>query len=54
MGTATAENFSGFNWLFALWDSAALTIIAATEPLFMVLHQFSTALIVVVGFAWFF
>lgn len=54
MSTATAENFAGFNWVFALWDSAALTIIAATEPLFMVLHQFSTALIVVVGFAWFF
>lgn len=52
MSTATAENFAGFNWVFALWDSAALTIIAATEPLFMVLHQFSTALIVVVGFAW--
>ncbi|MCQ4302710.1 hypothetical protein C1170_06220 [Stutzerimonas frequens] len=52
MSTATAENFAGFNWVFALWDSAALTIIAATEPVFMVLHQFSTALIVVVGFAW--
>lgn len=52
MSTATAENFAGFNWVFALWDSAALTIIAATEPLFRVLHEFSTALIVVVGFAW--
>lgn len=52
MSTATAENFAGFNWVFALWDSTALTIIAATEPLFKVLHEFSTALIVVVGFAW--
>jgi len=52
MSTATAENFAGFNWVFALWDSTALTIIAATEPLFMVLHEFSTALIVAVGFAW--
>lgn len=52
MSVATAENFAGFNWVFALWDDATLTIIAATEPLFTVLHQFSTELIVAVGFAW--
>lgn len=53
MSAATAENFAGFNWTFALWDSTALTIIAATEPLFMVLREFSTELISAVGFAWF-
>lgn len=53
MSAATAENFSGFNWTFALWDSTALTIISATEPLFMVLREFSTELISAVGFAWF-
>lgn len=54
MSTATAENFAGFNWVFALWDSSALTIIVATEPLFIVLREFSAELISAVGIAWFF
>lgn len=53
MSVATAENFAGFNWLFSLWDSVVLTLIAATDPVFAVFREFSTELIVGVGFAWF-
>ncbi|HCE5740206.1 TPA: hypothetical protein NHK44_005872 [Pseudomonas aeruginosa] len=52
MSTATAENFAGFNWVFSLWDSQVLTLIAATEPLFTVFRVFSTELISMVGVAW--
>ncbi|WP_312243369.1 hypothetical protein [Stutzerimonas nitrititolerans] len=52
MSIATAENFSGFNWVFGIWESVALTILAATEPLFVAFNETSTGLIAASGFAW--
>ncbi|SEC96997.1 hypothetical protein SAMN05216178_5617 [Pseudomonas saponiphila] len=52
MGVASAEDFAGFNWVFGLWENVALTIMTATEPLFVALNETTTELIVVVGFGW--
>lgn len=52
MSVASAEDFAGFNWVFGLWENVALTIMTATEPLFVALNETSTELIVVVGFGW--
>ncbi|WP_313037056.1 hypothetical protein [Stutzerimonas nitrititolerans] len=52
MSVATAEDFAGFNWVFGLWENVALTILTATEPLFVAFNATSNKLIVAVGFAW--
>ncbi|MGX0954489.1 hypothetical protein AB7M18_000617 [Pseudomonas viridiflava] len=54
MSIATAEDFAGFNWVFGLWENVALTILTATEPLFIALNETSNALIIAVGFGWLF
>lgn len=52
MSIGTAEDFAGFNWVFGLWENVALTILTATEPLFVAFNETSNALIVAVGFGW--
>lgn len=44
MSVATAEDFAGFNWVFGLLENVALTIMTATEPLFVALNETSTEL----------
>lgn len=52
MAGATAENYAGFNWVFALWEDVALTILTATEPLFVAFNATSIGLIAAVGYVW--
>lgn len=54
MAGANAENYAGFNWVFGLWEDVALTILTATEPLFVAFNTTSIGLIGTVGFLWLF
>lgn len=52
--SATPEGYAGFGWIFAIWEEVGVTLLAATEPIFIALNNSSSGLVFGVGVLWLF
>jgi hypothetical protein len=50
--SATPEGYAGFAWIFSLWQDVGMTMLAATQPIFLAINNSSVELVAAIGFVW--
>lgn len=48
------EGYAGFGWIFAVWEDAGMSMLAATQPIFSAINGSSAGLVATVAALWLF